>query len=112
MNHSITHLPIANREHSSVCISGFTKLAGVEIASLRDEVKLCMNLNCTRVYLDARNVNHTDLSGINEVIHAHYCLSQINKELVLVYRRKSIIERWVETTQLNSFVKIAILPAI
>ncbi len=112
MNHSITNLAIANKEHSSACISGFTKLEGAEIVALRKDVKHCMTLDCTRVYLDARNVNHTDLSGINEVIHAHYCLSQINKELVLVYRRKSIIERWVEITQLNSFVKIAILPAI
>mgnify|MGYP001273038538 CR=1 FL=1 len=111
MYHSVTNLPIANREHNCVCISGFNQLKGAEIVALRDHVKHCLDLDCNRVYLDARNVNHTDLSGINEVIHTHYCLSQVNKELVLVYRRNSIIERWVIITQIDLFVKIAILPA-
>ncbi len=63
------------------------------------------------IYIDVKDVLETDLSGINEVINAHYALKNAAKELVFLYKKESVIEKWVETTGLHKFVATAIVPA-
>jgi anti-anti-sigma factor len=78
---------------------------------LREEVTKCLEDKYNIIYIDAKDVNETDLSGINEIIHSHYTLNNANKQLVFVYKKNSSIEKWVETTGLDKFVAIATVPA-
>jgi anti-anti-sigma factor len=110
---SITTGPFKIIDHKKDCfrikIDG--NLTGVEAASLREEVTKCINSDYDLIYIDTKDVNETDLSGINEVIHSHYTLEKESKKLILVYKKNSAVEKWVETTGLDKFVETAILPA-
>lgn len=86
-------------------------LTGKEATAIREEIGILMETEFNVIYIDARDVLHTDLSGINEIIHTNYTLQQADKKLVLVYRKNSVVEKWVETTSLHKFVDTALIPA-
>lgn len=85
-------------------------LTSVEASDIREKIKSNLHKDWQTIYIDTSNVVHVDLSGINEIIHTAYSLSNSSKELIVVYRRKSPIAKWIETTSLNRFIKTAILP--
>jgi len=62
-------------------------------------------------YVDTRDVTDADLSGINEMIHINYILSQAGKRLIFCYRKNSIVDKWVQITLLDTFVHTAVLPS-
>lgn len=86
-------------------------LTGTEALLLRDKVNQCINSDYDNIYIDTKNVTEIDLSGINEVINAHYTLEKVTKKLIFVYKKNSAVETWVETTGLDKFVDTAIVPA-
>jgi anti-anti-sigma regulatory factor len=75
---------------------------------IRAEIRSCLEQEYPVIYLDAKDVDEVDLSGINEVIHSHYTLLQASKKLIFVYRKNSKVEKWVETTGLDKFIDTAI----
>lgn len=91
-------------------ITTIGNLGSIVTEEIRSAVKSCITKEYPAVYLDVAAAQEMDLSGINEVIHAHYTLQQANKTLVFVYRRNSAIEKWVETTGIDKFIATALLP--
>jgi anti-anti-sigma regulatory factor len=105
---SIRH---AGQKGERFSIKGLKKMTGEEAIAIRN---LFSTLNYTafnQVYLDASEVEQADLSGVNEIIHAHYTLQKINLPFVLVYRRHSVLEKWISTTGLDAYIQTALLPA-
>jgi len=94
-----------------VQIDGLRKLTGAEAATIREMMEEFMCSWHEKVYINTKDVTDADLSGINEIIHLNYRLQQHAKKLVLVYRKDSVIAKWVETTSLDQFTETAILPA-
>lgn len=86
-------------------------LTGADVQQLRQEVAQSIENGYGVVYVDAKGVSETDLSGINEVINAHYTLDKAGKKLVFLYQKGSPVETWVETTGLDKFVATARVPA-
>lgn len=95
---------------SSFKLTCKSHLTSEEAGDIRSKIKANLNNDWQTIYLDTSNVVHADLSGINEIIHTAYCLSNSSKELIVVYRKKSPVAKWIETTSLHRFVKTAILP--
>ena len=87
------------------------QLTGKEAAVIREEILQLVEGGAETVYLDATKVVHTDLSGINEVIHTNYVLANLNKKFVLAYRQESELAKWVSNTGFEQFVATAIIPA-
>ena len=80
-------------------------------ADIREEITTCLQKQCDVVYLNAKDVTEVDLSGINEIIHSNYSLQLAAKKLLFVYRKDSLVEKWVSTTGLDAFIETAIIPA-
>lgn len=101
-----------NLDHptDSYCISVSGTLTGENLIDLRQEVIKSINLPYNIVYIDTQDVQDTDLSGINELIHSHYQLSNAAKQLILVYKSNSAIEKWAVTTGFDKFIITAIVP--
>lgn len=99
-------------DHSTDClrITCDAALNGITAADIRSSIANAMNFNYPVIYIDAKEVNEADLSGINEIIHSHYTLSNANSKLVFIYRLNSVVEKWVETTGLDTFIETAIIP--
>lgn len=106
-----TFKSIQNKK-DSFNINILTKLNSEVAAAIREEFAVRKLMDFSGIYIDTKDVNDADLSGINEIIHSHYTLQNLGHKLVFVYRRKSLIEKWVETTGLDKFVKTAVLPAL
>jgi anti-anti-sigma regulatory factor len=110
---SIETVPFKISDHDKDClriiITG--KFGGTEAASLREAINKYLDSDFDTIYIDAKDVTETDLSGMNEVIHAHHVLDITAKKLIFVYQRDSAVEKWVETTGLDKFVSTAIIPA-
>lgn len=85
-------------------------LNGVTAAEIRKVITENLQYNYPVVFIDAKDVQKADLSAINEIIHSHYTLANSNSKLVFIYRRSTAVEKWVETTGLDSFMQTAILP--
>lgn len=102
--------PDSHRENFS--IGQFNQLTGTEAAAIRKAVMACLQADYETVYVDASAVKEADLSGINEIIHTHYALQNTKLQMIFVYRKKSVVEKWVETSGLDKFIATAILPAI
>jgi hypothetical protein len=79
--------------------------------SIRNEISNCIANGYPTIYLDTKEVNNADLSGINEVIHSAYTLANTSSQFILIYKAGSVIEKWVHTTGLDKFVHTAIVPA-
>lgn len=101
--------PGNKKEHFS--INHFTKLTGEEASAIRKEIAECLLADYDTVYVDAKEVKDVDLSGFNEIIHTNYTLQNTHMKLIFVYRKNSVVEKWVKTTGLEKFVTTAILPA-
>jgi anti-anti-sigma regulatory factor len=100
-----------NRQ-KNIRIRKIHQLTGKEASAVREEISLLAQTAFRVIYLDVSDVVHADLSGINEIIHTNYTLQHEAKHLVLVYRKNSVVEKWVETTGLRRFVDTAFLPSI
>lgn len=106
--------PFKIRDHKKDCfrISITGSLTGIAVENLREEISKCVKNDFDIIYLDVKEVTEADLSGINEVIHSHYTLDKVSKKLILLYKKGSPIEKWVETTGFDKFVSTAIIPSI
>jgi anti-anti-sigma regulatory factor len=111
MNLTNTQFSIAGQQTDCIRIACEAALNGITAADIRSSIADAMKFNCPVVYIDAKEVEEVDLSGINEIINSHYTLSKANSKLVFVYRRHSAVEKWVETTGLDAFIDTAIIPA-
>lgn len=110
MSISIYYFKTNNRKQGNLRIGNFNKLTGKEAAIIREEVKEFTKTNFTRLYVDALHVKEIDLSGINEIIYGHSLLEAAGKKMIFAYRENSIVQRWVQTTGLDRFVEVAIIP--
>jgi anti-anti-sigma factor len=81
------------------------------VDEFRKEINDCITNNYKSIYIDLKEVEKMDLSGINEVINAYYNLDKVSKKLILVYKKGSEVEQWVDTTGLERFMSTAIIPA-
>lgn len=102
----------AGNKKESLLISNFNKLTATEAIMLRDKIAACINNDYDEVYVNTKDVEETDLSGINEIIHSHFKLQQAARQLVLVYRKNSVVEKWVKVTGLHRFISTAIIPSL
>lgn len=101
----------ADLAQNRIHVYQFEQLTGGESLSVREAVNRCIESDCTSMHINAKDVTCADLGGINEIIHASYQLKQMNKQLLFIYRRNSVVEKWVETTCLDKFITTAILPS-
>jgi anti-anti-sigma regulatory factor len=98
------------KEKVNIRIRNMQQLTGKEATAIREEIRELMSTEFDMIYVDASDVVSADLSGINEIIHTNYSLQNTGKQLVFVYRKNSIVEKWVDTTSLHKFVDTALLP--
>lgn len=84
---------------------------GAEAIELRDAIETALLDDCSIIYLDTQSVDEADLSGINEIIHSYYTVTNATKRFVLLYKKESVIEKWVDTTGIEKFMLTAIVPA-
>jgi anti-anti-sigma regulatory factor len=101
---------VADQEKECYKIKITGHFTGNSVTALRDEIDTCVSSDYDTVYIDVKEVTEADLSGINEVINAHYTLEKNSRKLVFVYEKGTSIEDWVETTGLDKFVATAIVP--
>lgn len=92
----------------SISVTGYLKAE--EAADLRKEVDLAGSSDFETIYIDIREVAELDLAGVNELIHSSYTLKNASKDLVLLYKQTEHIEKWIQTSGLDKFVKTAIVP--
>jgi anti-anti-sigma regulatory factor len=102
---------IADQPKECYLIKVSDTLKGPDANDLREKVADCVALGFETIYVDVKDVTDADLSGINEIINSHYTLHNEGKKLILLYKKNSVIEKWVETTGLDKFVVTAIVPA-
>jgi len=112
MSIGVFYFKTADNKNANYRIGNLEKLTGKEANAIREEIKDLMDSGFEKIFVDAKNVSEADLSGINEIIHAHYLLQNTNKKIVLVYCSNSVVEKWVNTTGLDRFVETAIIPDI
>jgi len=97
-------------DNNELCL--VIKVSGDLLSSGTDDIRAtinsCSKAELSNIYIDAKEAANVDLSGINEIIHSHYTLKQVSKNLVFVYKKGTNVEKWVETTGLNRFIKTAI----
>jgi anti-anti-sigma regulatory factor len=89
-------------------ISG--SLIGSDSGRLRDILAETAAADFPVIYIDAAGVQEADLSGVNEIINAHYLLAKASKKLIFIYRKNTAVESWVATTGLDKFIETAIIP--
>lgn len=99
------------KQKANIRFRKIQQLTGKEATSIRQEIRELMPTEFDVIYIDASDVLSADLSGINEIIHTNYTLQNAAKHLVFVYRKNSVVEKWVETTGLYKFVDTALLPS-
>lgn len=100
-----------NNNATSCRITCTGNLTGSEATEIRNEISNCIANGYPTIYLDTKEVNNVDLSGINEVIHSAYTLANTSSQFVLIYKAGSVVEKWVHTTGLDKFIQTAIVPA-
>lgn len=101
----------AGQKGTNCSIKGLKKITASEAMVLRAFISTIQAAGFEKVYLDVADVEEADLSGVNEIIHAHYCLQKMNLPLVLIYRRGSVMEKWIATTGMDAYLQTALLPA-
>lgn len=104
-------ISIAGHEAGSLRIMCGGILDGTTAAEIRTTIQRAINDNIPVVHIDAKDVREAGLSGINEIIHTHYTLGKYNARVVFIYRRNSVVEKWVQVTGLDSFVRTGIVPS-
>ncbi len=88
-----------------------SNLLNEEANSIRRLINLSIKYDFDQVFIDSKNVENINLSGINEVIHSHYQLQKTQQKLVLVYKDNTEMKKWVSNTGLENFVETAIIPS-
>lgn len=111
MKYAIDFFKTPNNTKENIRFRNLQNLTSTEAKIIRLEIAELLKTNFETIYLDVRDVTNVDLSGINEVIHSNYVLQHAAKNLVFVYRQNSIVEKWVNTTNLDLFVDTALLPS-
>jgi anti-anti-sigma regulatory factor len=111
MSFVIDFFKTPGKQRENIRFRKIQQLTGKEAGTIRDEISELLQTEFDMIYVDARDVVNTDLSGINEIIHTNYVLQQAGKHLVFVYRKNSLVEKWVQTTSLDKFVDTALLPS-
>jgi anti-anti-sigma regulatory factor len=86
------------------------QFTGTETDEVRALIDQAIKNDDELVYLDLRSINNIDLSGINEIIHAHHTLRRAQKSLVLIYTKDGVLEKWLANTKLDLFVSTAMVP--
>jgi anti-anti-sigma regulatory factor len=109
MSIGIFYVKGVDNTHRHLSIGKLKQLTSKEAPLIRQEINELVASGIESIYIDASNVVHADLSGINEVIHANYVLNEMSKKLVLAYKQHSVIDKWVQTTGLDRFVETAII---
>ncbi|MBS4064238.1 MAG: hypothetical protein KGZ74_06735 [Chitinophagaceae bacterium] len=112
MSIGVFYIKTLDNKQGCFKIGNLCQLTGKEAISIREEIKELLHTDCEKIFLDTKDVKEAELSGINEIIHSHYTLQQTGKQLVLIYRTGSSVEKWVQTTGLDRFVQTAILPTL
>lgn len=106
-------LPFKVAGHEKDCfrikISGH--LFADNVAAIRQAVIDLLPTDYDTIYIDVKDVLNADLAGVNEIINSYYTLKNASKTLILLYKKNSEIEKWVETTGLDKFIATAIVPA-
>ena len=77
--------------------------------TVRSEISHGISNDYKIIYLDVTKVTRVDLSGINEIFHTHYILSQKSIKFMLIYQKDSVLESWIRTTGLDRFVDTALV---
>jgi len=111
MNFINTSVRKMNNNAESFRISCKDNLTGNEATAIRKEISDCITKGYQTIYLDTKEVNNADLSGINEVIHSAYTLSNTISQFIVIYKSGSVVEKWVNSTGLDKFVQTAIIQA-
>jgi anti-anti-sigma regulatory factor len=112
MNIVINSVKVLDHQAECLFIVSTTDLTTSFTGEIREAVEFCLQSDCPVIYLDARQSNEADLSGINEVIHAHYTLKQAGKKMIFAYTLNSSVEKWVAVTGLDRFIETASVPHI
>ncbi len=102
-------VPDADDEFLRIRING--KLTIEETNELRDVITTALHSSYKNIYIDASAVTEADISGINEIINAHYLLEKASKKLTFVYRGNTSPEKLVSITGLDKYIDTAIVPA-
>ncbi len=111
MSFVIDFFKTAGKQKTNIRFRKIQQLTCKEAVTIREEIQELMPTEFDTIYVDASEVVNADLSGINEIIHANYTLQNASKHMVFVYRKNSIVEKWVDTTSLDKFVDTALLPS-
>lgn len=111
MSFVIDFFSTPDKQRENIRFRKIKQLTGKEAGSMRVEINELILTAFDTIYVDSRDAVNADLSGINEIIHANYVLQQAGKHLVFVYRKNSVVEKWVKTTGLDRFVDTALLPS-
>jgi|GEM_PF-1959657 len=110
MSINICYFKTYNNKQGNIRISNLNQLTGKEAPTIREEIQEFAKTNFNKIYVDTKHVKEVDISGINEIIYAHSLLDAIGKKIVLAYCENSLMQRWVQTTGLDRFVEVAIIP--
>jgi anti-anti-sigma factor len=110
MSINIYYFKTYNSKHGNIRIGNLNRLTGKEAAAIREEIQEFAKTKFKKIYVDTKDVQEVDLSGINEIIYAHSLLDAVGKKIVLAYCENSLVQRWVKTTGLDRFVEVAIIP--
>lgn len=101
----------AGKKGEHFTLKVLNRITGEEAIAIRNVLSTISYAGFEKIYLDASSVEEADISGVNEIIHAHYSLQKINLPFVLIYRRDSVLEKWIATTGLDAYMQTALLPA-
>lgn len=107
---TITELDVEGLDKPAVKIELEGEAKGSNIEKLRESLPHLLENPASRYYLDVRKVSDNDLGFVNEIIHLHYTLAEYSKEFILLYRKGSAFESWIETSGIDKFIKLAVTP--
>jgi hypothetical protein len=111
MSFVIDFFKTPDKQRVNIRFRKMEQLTGKEANSIREAISELIPTEFDMIYVDASDVLIADLSGINEIIHTNYTLQNEAKRLVFVYRKNSVVEKWIGTTCLDKFVDTALLPS-
>jgi hypothetical protein len=96
------HLPNQAAALFNISISG--AFVDPDSGLLRTAVEKHLENAYTEIYLNTLEISDIDLSGINEIIHCHHMLKAVSKKLIVLFRKGSETEKWLDTTGTGAFI--------
>lgn len=109
MNITTRSFNILGLEADCFLVGNVRQLTSQSSSELRASIKDLIKTNYSTIYLDVKDVYEMDLAGVNEIINMYYTLQQHHQNLVLIYRKGSVVDGWVNTTSLDRFVETAVV---